>query len=76
MIKHAGRRVSYHGLRRQNRGIVAELFMMINDDTLKQLLLQLCKWLNEKRYMETSSHLIPPRDQHSSGDLIRIRMTG
>jgi hypothetical protein len=32
--------------------------MMIDDDTLKQLLrindeLQLCKWLNEKRDMET-----------------------
>jgi hypothetical protein len=41
--------------------------MMIDDDTLKQLLriddelLQLCKWLNEKRDMETSSRLIPPR---------------
>jgi hypothetical protein len=39
--------------------------MMIDDDTLKQLLrindalFQLCKWLNEKRDMETSSHLIP-----------------
>jgi hypothetical protein len=38
--------------------------MMIDDDTLKQLLrindelLRLCKWLNEKRDMETSS-LIP-----------------
>ena len=38
---------------------------MIDDDTLKQLLrindelLQLCKWLNEKRDMETSSRLIP-----------------
>jgi hypothetical protein len=35
--------------------------MMIDDDTLKQLLRindersQLCKWLNEKRDMETSS---------------------
>jgi hypothetical protein len=35
------------------------------DDTLKQLLrindelMQLCKWLNEKRDMETSSRLIP-----------------
>jgi hypothetical protein len=42
-----------------------ELFMMIDDDTLKQLLrindelLQLCKFLNEKRDMETSSRLIP-----------------
>ena len=39
--------------------------MMIDDDTLKQLLrindelLQLCKWLNEKRNMDTSSRLIP-----------------
>jgi hypothetical protein len=40
--------------------------MMIEDDTLKQQLLrindellQLCKWLNEKRDMETSSRLIP-----------------
>jgi hypothetical protein len=39
--------------------------MMIDDDTLKQLLrindelLRLCKWLNEKRDMETSSRLIP-----------------
>ena len=38
--------------------------MMIDDDTLKQLLRindersQLCKWLNEKRDMETSSRLI------------------
>jgi len=37
--------------------------MMIDDDTLKQLLriddepMQLCKWLNEKRDMETSSRL-------------------
>ena len=40
-------------------------FMMIDDDTLKQLLrisdelMQLCKWLNEKRDMATSSRLIP-----------------
>ena len=40
-------------------------FMMIDDDTLKQLLrindelLQLSKWLNEKRDMETSSRLYP-----------------
>jgi hypothetical protein len=40
-------------------------FMMIDDYTLKQLLrindelLQLCKWLDEKRDMETSSSLIP-----------------
>jgi hypothetical protein len=39
--------------------------MMIDDDTLKQLLrindelLQLCKWMNEKRDIETSSRLIP-----------------
>jgi hypothetical protein len=39
--------------------------MMIDDDTLKQLLrindelMQLCKWLNEKRDMEISSRLIP-----------------
>jgi hypothetical protein len=39
--------------------------MMIDDDTLKQLLrindelMQLCKWLNEKRDMATSSRLIP-----------------
>jgi hypothetical protein len=39
--------------------------MMIDDDTLKQLLrindelLQPCKWLNEKRDTETSSRLIP-----------------
>jgi hypothetical protein len=39
--------------------------MMIDDDTLKQLLrindelLRLCKWLNKKREMETSSRLIP-----------------
>ena len=40
-------------------------FLMIDDDTLKQLLrindelMELCKWLNEKRDMETSSRLIP-----------------
>jgi len=39
--------------------------MMIDDNTLKPLLrindelLQLCKWLNEKRDMEISSRLIP-----------------
>ena len=39
--------------------------MVIDDDTLKQLLrvndelMQLCKWLNEKRDMATSSRLIP-----------------
>jgi TolA-binding protein len=43
--------------------------MMIDDDTLKQLLrindelLQLCKCLNEKRDMETSSRLIPLVDK-------------
>jgi hypothetical protein len=42
--------------------------MMIDDDTLKQLLqvndelLQLCKFLNEKRDMATSSRLIPLLD--------------
>jgi hypothetical protein len=39
--------------------------MMIDDDTLNQLLriddelMQLCKWLNEKRDLEISSRLIP-----------------
>ena len=39
--------------------------MMIDDDTLNQLLriddelMQLCKWLNEKRDLEVSSRLIP-----------------
>ncbi len=39
--------------------------MMIDDDTLKQLLrindelFQVCKWLNERRDLETSSRLIP-----------------
>jgi hypothetical protein len=39
--------------------------MMIDDDTLKQLLriddelMQLCKWLNEMRDIEISSRLIP-----------------
>jgi hypothetical protein len=39
--------------------------MMIDDDTLKQLLrindelMRLCKWLNERRDLETSSRLIP-----------------
>jgi hypothetical protein len=39
--------------------------MMIDDDTLKQLLrindelLELCKFLNEQRDMATSSRLIP-----------------
>ena len=41
--------------------------MMIDDDTLKQLLrindglFQLCKWLTEKADIETSSRLIPTR---------------
>jgi hypothetical protein len=39
--------------------------MMIDDDILKELsrindeLMRLCKWLNEKRDMETSSRFIP-----------------
>ena len=39
--------------------------MMIDDDTLKQLLriddglMQLCKWLSEKHDIEISSRLIP-----------------
>ena len=43
--------------------------MMIDDDTPKQPLrlndelLQLCKWLNEKRDMETSSRLMPLVDE-------------
>ena len=43
--------------------------MMIDDDTLKQLLrindelMQLCKRLNEKRDIETSSRLIPLVDE-------------
>ena len=43
--------------------------MMSDDDTLKQLLrindelLQLCKFLNEKRDMETSFRLIPLVDR-------------
>ena len=42
--------------------------MMIDDDTIKQLLriddelMQPCKFLNEKRDMETSSRLIPVVD--------------
>jgi hypothetical protein len=45
--------------------------MMIEDDTLKQLLrindqlLQLCKWLNEKRDTKISSRLIPIVDDLS-----------
>jgi hypothetical protein len=41
------------------------IIMIIDDDTLKQLLriddelMQLCKWLNEKRDTEVSSRLIP-----------------
>ena len=51
--------------------------MMIDDDTLKQLLriddelMQLCKWLNEKRDMETSSRLIQLVD-----DLTHILIEG
>jgi len=43
--------------------------MVIDDDTLKQLLrindalFQLCKFLNEKRDIETSSRLMPLVDQ-------------
>jgi len=43
--------------------------MMIDDDTLKQLLrindelFQLCKWLNAQRDLETSSRLVPLVDQ-------------
>jgi hypothetical protein len=52
------------------RGICyAERFThMIDDETLKQLLqiddelMQLCKWLNEKRDIEVSSRLIPLLD--------------
>lgn len=42
---------------------------MINDDTLKQLLqindelIQLCKWLNERRDIGISSRLIPLADE-------------
>ena len=42
---------------------------MIDDDTLKQLLrindelMQLCKWLNERRDTATSSRLIPLVDE-------------
>jgi hypothetical protein len=41
------------------------IIMMINDDTLKQLLqiddelMRLCKWLNERREITVSSRLIP-----------------
>jgi len=43
--------------------------MVIDDDTVKQLLrindelLQLCKWLNERRDMTTSSKLMPHVDE-------------
>ena len=49
--------------------------MMIDDDTLKQLLrinddlLQLCKWLNEMRDTKISARLIPLLD-----DLTHILM--
>jgi hypothetical protein len=42
--------------------------MMIDDDTLKQLLriddelMQLCKWLNERRETTVSARLIPLGD--------------
>jgi hypothetical protein len=41
------------------------IIMMIDDDTLKQLLqiddelMRLCKWLNERREITVSSRLIP-----------------
>jgi hypothetical protein len=50
-------------VRRRYRPLYGVTFMMIDDDTLKQLLrindevLQLCKWLNENRDIETSSAL-------------------
>ena len=43
--------------------------MMIDDDTLKDLLridddlFQVCKWLNEKRDTDTSSRLLPLVDE-------------
>jgi hypothetical protein len=43
--------------------------MMIDHDTLKQLLrinnelMQLCKWLNDKHDMATSTHLLPLVDE-------------
>ena len=52
-----------------NRKSNVDCTMVIDDDTLKQLLrindalFQLCKSLNEKRDMETSSRLIPLVDQ-------------
>jgi hypothetical protein len=45
--------------------------MMIDDDTLKQLLqindelFQVCKWLNERRDLETSSRLLPLVDDRT-----------
>jgi hypothetical protein len=42
-----------------------DIIMMIDDDTLKQLLriddelMRLCKWLNERRETTVSSRLIP-----------------
>ncbi len=53
--------------------------MMIDDDTVKQLLrindelLQLCKWLNEKREMETSSRLSPLVDDLTHALIERAR---
>jgi hypothetical protein len=57
--------------------------MMIDDDTLKQLLrindelFQLCKWLNEKRDTEISSRLIPLVDDltHILIEAARINST-
>jgi hypothetical protein len=58
--------------------------MMIDDDTLKQLLrindalFQLCKRLTEKRDIETSSRLIPLVDDthpHSDKKLARTNYT-
>jgi hypothetical protein len=43
--------------------------MMINDDTLKELLrindelLRVCRWVNEKRDTDTASRLIPLVDE-------------
>jgi len=48
---------------------MASRFMMIDDDTLKDLLridddlFQVCKWLNEKRDTATSSRLMPLVDE-------------
>lgn len=48
---------------------MASRFMMIDDDTLKDLLridddlFKLCKWLNEKQDTATSSRLMPLVDE-------------